>query len=188
MLWTGASAHSARHGRLTVQYADPRDRGQLGTVFRAFDAAVADLRALHLPLPASVHVVAAANAADFTARTGEPAGIAASTLHRTIRTQRLTALAARGLLPVTIRHETFHAAQPEGVARWRAEGLARTFSGESARDPDGPTGLESLPERALDAALQGRDPARLAAAYREASRRVGRLLRTRSWSAVMQGR
>ena len=186
-LWSGASAFTARHGRLTVTYADPRDRGQLGAVFRAFDAAVADLRGLGVSVPASVRVVAASGAADFAARTGEPAGIAASTLGSTIRTQRLSALAARGLLPVTIRHETFHTAQPKGIERWRAEGLARTFSGEAARDPGGPTGLEALSEPELDAALQDRNPARLSAAYREASRRVARLLRTRSWGAVMQG-
>ncbi|WP_425144933.1 hypothetical protein [Deinococcus sp.] len=177
-----------RHGTVSVEYRDPRDRAELSAVYRAWDSAAADLRAIGLTVPA-VRIEAAKDAADFAARTGEPASIAASTLRvghpAVIRTQRLSALAARGLLPTTIRHEAFHAAQPAGIARWLAEGLARNFSGEGRGDPTKPTTLESLNGAELDAALLARDPSRLKAAYREATRRAAALLGRQGWRALL---
>lgn len=184
-LWGSAGAYTVQHGRLTVSYADARDRGQLGAVFRAFDAAAADLGALGLKVPDRVEVVAALSAADFARRTGEPANIAASTVGAVIRTQRLSALAARGLLPLTIRHELFHVVQPKGLERWKAEGLARIFSGEAGQDGPGPTGFESLSDAELNRALLGRNPAQLTAAYHEASKRAARLLAKQGWAKVL---
>ncbi len=184
LLSSGARAFEVRHGPLTVTYQDPRDRQQLGVVFKAWDAAARDLRALGLP-PPPTRIEAALSAADFAARTGEPANIAASTQSAVIRTQRFTALARSGLLPITIRHEAFHTAQPSGIPRWLAEGLARTFSGEARRDPPGPTGLTSLSSEALSAQLLRRDPVQLAAAYVEATRRAGALVRVRGYRGAL---
>ncbi|MFK7600901.1 hypothetical protein ACI3L1_01680 [Deinococcus sp. SM5_A1] len=179
-------AFQVQHGSLTVTYLDPRDRQQLGAVFKAWDAAARDLRALGLPPPAKVRIEAAGNAADFQARTGEPVHIAASTQGAVIRTQRLSALTARGLLPTTIRHEAFHTAQPAGIPRWLAEGLARTFSGEGKADPRTPTGLEGVADARLDAKLLERDPAQLNAAYREATVRAAKLVRARGWKGALK--
>lgn len=191
LLAPAAHAFQAQHGFLTVTYVDPRDRQQLGVVFKAWDTAARELKALGLPPPANVRIEAAGNAADFAARTGEPVNIAASTLSTStqgavIRTQRLSALAGRGLLPTTIRHEAFHTAQPAGIPRWLAEGLARTFSGEGKADPRTPTGLEGLSDSQLGAELLGRDPARLNAAYREATVRATKLVRTRGWKGALK--
>lgn len=182
---SGGTAAELRHAGLSIWYTNARDRAELGTVVQAWNGAVRDLRSLGLRVPAEVRIEAAGSAADFAARTGEPVGIAASTRGRVIRTQRLSALKARGLLPLTVRHEAFHTAQPTGLDRWLAEGLARTFSGEARSDPPAPTGLEGLPDASLDAQLLGRDPARLNAAYREATRRARLLVQKRGWRAVL---
>ena len=182
---SAGTAAEVRRGGLSVEYSDARDRAELGAVFLAWSGAVRDLRALGLSVPPAVRIEAAGSAAEFAARTGEPAGIAASTRGRVIRTQRLSALGARGLLPSTIRHEAFHTAQPAGLARWLAEGLARTFSGEALSDPTDPTGLERVPDAALSAQLLIRDPARLNAAYHEATRRARFLVQRRGWRAVL---
>ena len=175
LLLSAAEATQVQHGGLTVVYTDTRDKRQLGAVFRAWDAAARDLRALGLPPPAQVRIEAASSAADFARRTGEGSNIAAVTHGATIYTQRLTALSLAGRLPITLRHEAFHTAQPVGIPRWLAEGLARTFSGEAKADPRAPTGLGGLSDRDLDARLLSRDPAHLNAAYREAARRAGRV-------------
>lgn len=186
LLAPGAHAFQAQYGPLTVTYVDPRDRPQLGAVYKAWETAARDLKALGLAPPAKVRIEAAGHAADFAARTGEPVNIAASTRGAVIRTQRLSALAARGLLPTTIRHEAFHTAQPAGLPRWLAEGLARTFSGEAKADPRTPTGLEGVPDSRLDAELLNRDPTRLNAAYREATIRAARLVRARGWTGALK--
>ncbi|ULH17202.1 hypothetical protein MF271_17735 (plasmid) [Deinococcus sp. KNUC1210] len=185
LLTSAGIAAGVRHGGLSVEYTDARDRAQLGVVFRAWDGAARDLRTIGLKVPAEVSIEAAGSAAGFAAQTGEPAGIAASTRGSTIYTQRLSALATRGLLPFTIRHEAFHTAQPARLTRWLAEGLARTFSGEAVSDPPGPTGLESLPDAALNAQLLQHSTPRLNAAYHEATRRAGLLVRQRGWRAVL---
>ena len=175
------------HGNLTVTYQDPRDAAQLGVVGQAWDAAVLDLRALGLSVPAAVRIEAASSAGDFAARFGEGPGIAASTRGSVIRMQRLSALAGRGLLPLTVRHEAFHTAQPAGLPRWLAEGLARTFSGEAAQDAPTPPCLHALNAAELDRQLLARGSPGPGAAYREATRRAGLLLRRCGWRAVLAG-
>ena len=141
LLASGAKVQAeVQRGGLTVSYADARDRAHLGAVFKAWETAARDLRALGLPPPAQVRIVAAASAADFAARTGEPASIAASTRGGVIVTQRLAALALSGRLPTTIRHEAFHTAQPAGLPRWLAEGLARLFQRRGGQRPAGSDG------------------------------------------------
>ncbi|WP_019586615.1 hypothetical protein [Deinococcus apachensis] len=175
---------SARGGQLSVEVGDPRDRAYLPAVFGAWRGVGRDLHALGLTLP-DTRLEAATSASDFARRTGEPWFVAATTRGAVIHTQRLGALAARGTLPLTIRHEAFHAAQPRSLPRWLAEGLARLFSGEAERDPRGPTGLEGLPEGTLSARLAARGEGDLSAAYREATRRARQLVQTRGWAKVL---
>ena len=180
-------AHAAREARLDVAIADPRDEAHVAVVLRAWREADRDLRALGLTLPdARLH--AAASADDFARRTGEAWVVAAITRGTTLHTQRLGALAARGTLALTVRHEAFHVAQPRSLPRWLAEGLARVFSGEAARDPIGTTGLESLSARNLDVLLANRDERRLTAAYREATRRAQQMVKEKGWARALRSR
>jgi hypothetical protein len=180
-----AGVTRVQRGGLSVSYTDPRDRLQLGAVFGAWEAAVRDLGALGLSPPGQVTLEAAGSAAEFAQRTGAGGTTAAITRGTMICTQRLTALAQAGRLPATVRHEAFHTAQPPGLPRWLAEGLARVFSGEAGSDPAGPTGLAGLSGPALDGRLQDRDPARQRAAYLEATRRAQRQVKAGGWRAVL---
>lgn len=186
LLLGAAPALTVREGRLSVTVRDPGDRAHLAAVFRAWREAERDLRDLGLRVP-DVRLEAALNAADFARRTGEGWFVAATTRGGVIHTQRLGALAARGTLLLTVRHEAFHTAQPPGLPRWLAEGLARLFSGEAAGDPADPTGLERVPGRDLDARLSARREADLTAAYREATRRAEQRVRARGWARVLAG-
>ncbi len=175
-----------KSGLLTVEYRDPNDRAQIPFVFDAWRAAVRDLERIGLT-PRATTVTAFSSAREFSSATGEPWFISASTLGATIRMQRLSALRKRGILGFTIRHEAFHTVQPMTLPRWLAEGLARYFSGESGRDPRGPTNLETLQDGALEELLLGRgDQTKLNAAYREATRRAAKLVRTRGWKATLE--
>ncbi len=168
---------------LSVTWHDPADRAYLPRVFATWHQTRLDLRQLGWEVP-PVRLEAARNAADFAARTGEGTGVAAMTRGQDIQTQRLGALAQRGLLPLTLRHEAFHAAQPAGLPRWLAEGLARIFSGEARTDPPGRTGLEHLPDAELEAALLSRTGPQALGAYREASRRAATVLRQVWWAGL----
>ena len=182
-----APALTVRQGGLTVTLSDPRDRASLGIVFETWRGAGRDLRALGLSVP-EVELRAASTAENSARRTGEPWFMAAVTRGRVIHTQRLGALAARGSLPLTLRHEAFHAAQPPGLPRWLAEGLARVFSGEAGRDPATSTGLERLPDRELDRRLAARSAEDLLRVYREATRRARERVRARGWARVLAGK
>jgi hypothetical protein len=173
-------------GLLTVTFHDPRDRVHLQTVFGAFQKARADLKAIGLEVK-PVRLEAFQSADAFARATGEPAFVAASTRGQTIRTQRLGALNARGLLSFTVRHEVFHTAQPASLPRWLAEGLARHFSGEDARDSRGPSGLEAKTNSDLDVLLRARNSSvGLSLVYLEVTRRAVRLLRATGWRQVLQ--
>lgn len=183
-----ASPNESRSGLLTVHYRDPADRAQLEFVFAAWRGAVRDLAKIGLT-PQLTMLEAFSSAAQFARATNEPWFISASTVGATIRTQRLGALRARGILEFTVRHESFHTVQPATLPRWLAEGLARHFSGEDARDPSGPTGLETVPDDALEAVLIGRgDQTKLNAAYREATHRAAKLVREKGWRKALETR
>jgi hypothetical protein len=171
-----------------VRYRDPNDRAQLQFVFTAWRGAVRDLEEIGLK-PQATTLNAFSSAQEFSRATGEPWFISASTLGTTIRTQRLGALRKRGILEFTIRHEAFHTVQPATLPRWLAEGLARHFSHEDARDPRGSTGLETVSDAALETILLGRgDQSKLNAAYREATRRAAKLVREKGWKNVLETR
>lgn len=173
-------------GGLTVRVAAPGDRVYVRDVTAAWTTARSDLDALGLALP-PVTIRAAKDANDFARTTGEAWFVAAVTKGPVVHTQRLGALDAKGTLTVTIRHELFHAAQPSTLPRWLAEGLARTFSGESRGDPAAKTGLESVSNDALDRLLaERRDERTLKAAYVEATRRAARQVHERGWRGALR--
>jgi hypothetical protein len=174
-----------KSGLITVTIQDPRDETQLGIVFRTFKKAQADLAEIGLEIK-QVKFEAFSSADEFARATGEPAFVAASTRDQTIRTQRLGALKTRGLLEFTVRHEVFHTAQPATLPRWLAEGLARHFSGEDARDSSQPSGLESVLNGKLDDLLLARgSKTALHLVYLEATRRAVKLIRTRGWKLTL---
>jgi hypothetical protein len=174
-----------KSGLLTVTLHDSRDQAQLATVFKAFKKAQADLTEIGLTLK-SVKLEAFSSADAFARATGEPGFVAASTRDQTIRTQRLGALKTRGLLEFTIRHEVFHTAQPASLPRWLAEGLARHFSGEDARDSRQPSGLEAVSNAKLDDLLLVRgSKTALNLVYLEATRRAVKLIRYQGWKLTL---
>ena len=174
-----------KSGLLTVTIHDPRDKSQLATVFKTFKKAQSDLAEIGLEItPVKLEAFSSANA--FAQATGEPSFVAASTRDQMIRTQRLEALKTRGLLEFTIRHEVFHTVQPTSLPRWLAEGLARHFSGEDARDSGQPSGLESVSHGKLDEMLLARDSkTALNLVYLEVTRRAVKLIRTRGWRLTL---
>jgi hypothetical protein len=183
-----AAPLEAQSGLLTVKYRDPNDRAQLEFVFAAWRGSVRDLERIGLK-PQATTLNAFSSATEFAKMTGEPWFISASTLGTVIRTQRLSALQKRGLLEFTIRHEAFHTVQPATLPRWLAEGLARHFSREDAKDSRGPTGLETVSDDALEMILLGRgDQSKLNAAYQEATRRAARLVQKKGWKLVLETR
>ncbi len=178
----------AQSGLLTIKYRDPNDRAQLEFVFKAWRGAVRDLERTGLK-PRATTLSAFSSATEFAKMTGEPWFISASTLGTNIRTQRLSALQKRGILEFTIRHEAFHTVQPATLPRWLAEGLARYFSREDARDPKSSTGLETVSDDALEIILLGRgDQSKLNSAYYEATRRAAKLVQKKGWKGTLQMR
>jgi hypothetical protein len=175
-----------KSGLLTVTIQDARDKAQVATVLKTFKKAREDLAEIRLEVkPVRLEAFSSANA--FARATGEPAFVAASTQGQTIRTQRLGALKARGLLEFTIRHEVFHTAQPASLPRWLAEGLARHFSGEDARDSVQPSGLESVSNGKLDELLLARgSKTALNLVYLEATRRAVKLIRSQGWKLALK--
>jgi hypothetical protein len=180
-----AAPFEFKSGLLTVTIQDSRDEAQLGNVFRSFKKAQTDLAEIGLEVK-PVRLEAFSSANEFARTTDEPAFVAASTRDQTIRTQRLGALKTQGLLEFTIRHEVFHTAQPATLPRWLAEGLARHFSDEDARDSSRSSGLESVSNAKLDDFLLARESGTaLNLVYLEATRRAVRLIRSRGWKLTL---
>ena len=180
------------HAGLTVVLRDPGDQSHLARVFQVWQEAGHDLQTRGLTLPAT-RLTAARSAADFAHLTGYPANIAAITVKGEIYTQRLAAVRGRMLLPYTLRHEAFHLAQPPGLPRWLAEGLARIFSGEAVSGeagaaPASATGLEGLSSAELSRQLSDASGEKLTALYREATRRAARELARRGWAGALKVR
>jgi hypothetical protein len=174
-----------KSGLLAVSLHDSRDQALVATVFKTFKQSQVDLAEIGLEVkPVKFEAYSSAN--DFARATGEPVFVAASTRDLTIRTQRLGALKTRGLLEYTIRHEVFHTAQPTGLPRWLAEGLARHFSGEDARDSGLPSGLESASNGKLDELLLARGSrTALNLVYLEVTRRAVKLIRSTGWRSAL---
>lgn len=185
-----ALATSLTRNGLTVTYRDPADRPQVAQVFRVWAQAKSDLEARGLKLPATT-LISARSAADFAALTGAPANIAALTRDGTVYTQRLASLSGKNLLPLTLRHEAFHLAQPPELPRWLAEGLARIFSGEAQQDAPSHSQnsqLAALTNAELSERLSQWSGAQLSSAYREAARRASRLLARQGWAPTLATR
>ncbi|MEM7738738.1 MAG: hypothetical protein AAF267_23465 [Deinococcota bacterium] len=135
---------SARDGQVTVLTAHEADRRYLLEVFEIIAEAREDLRRWQLELPAS-QLVIHPDLSSYQVVTQQPWYVAA-TANRTesrIDMQRARVLVERGSLRLTLRHELFHLAQPEGLPRYVAEGLAMHFAGEH---PQAPAWMGPLPQ------------------------------------------
>ncbi len=124
----------ATDGRFIVETASPADRQRLPEVFAVLQEAARNLKqeeGWRLPSKVTVRVYPTLEA--YTEATGQPwyvAGTADRSLQM-LHVQRLRVLAERGSLAKTLRHELFHLAQPAQWPRWRAEGSAMRFAGDT---------------------------------------------------------
>jgi hypothetical protein len=144
MLASAQTWQDVTDGSVTVRTARHADRAYLLEVFAVSQQAKRDLRAWGLTL-APLTLVIHPDIASYQAATGMPWYLAAvaDTNTRQLDMQRAGVLAERGSLEVTLRHELFHLAQPEGLARYLAEGLAMHFAGETPQA----TPWQGRPER-----------------------------------------
>ena len=125
---------SATDGRFIVETAAVADREQLSAVFAILQEAKDDLsQNWQLDLPETVTVRIHPDLASFQVATKKPWYVAAvaNKPTATFHTQRLRVLLERDSLEKTLRHELFHLAQPDDWSRWRAEGTAMRFAGET---------------------------------------------------------
>lgn len=123
-------------GRFVVETASEADREQLAAVFAVLREAARDLRQeWGFTLPETVTIRVHPTLESFQEATSQPWFVAAAADRRTatLHLQRLRVLSERRSLEATLRHELFHLAQPEDWPRWRAEGEAMRFAGETPR-------------------------------------------------------
>ncbi len=164
----------ASDGRFMVETASEADREQLAAVFAVLQKAARDLRRdLGLTLPETVTVRVHPTLASFQKATSQPWFVVAVADRRAaiLHLQRLRVLAERRSLEPTLRHELFHLAQPEDWPRWRAEGMAMRFAGETPQAE----ALLNLSDAELDALLAAPGSSEaLAQAAATAYRRVAR--------------
>lgn len=116
---------------VVIYTASEADRRYLLDIFEIIADARDDLQTWQLELPAS-HLIIHPDLASYQTATGQAWYVAAIADRAELRIdmQRARVLSERGSLQLTLRHELFHVAQPEGLARYLAEGLAMHFSGE----------------------------------------------------------
>ena len=126
----------ATDGVVTVRTASNADRAYLPEVFAIIQQARRDLRGWGLALEPLTIVIHPA-LTNYQAATGMPWYVAAvaDTHARRLDMQRVRVLAERGSLTATLRHELFHLAQPAGLERYVAEGLAMHFAHETPQAP-----------------------------------------------------
>ncbi len=126
---------SKTDGFFSVQTASDTDASYLSEVFEILQEAKKDLRGEGLTLPESITVQIHPTLDSFTITTELPWYIISLADRKTgtVHTQRLRILLERQTLDITLRHELFHLAQPSDWPRWRAEGEAMKFSGETVQ-------------------------------------------------------
>lgn len=151
--WAFATPWSeASDGVFTVRTASVEDARALPQVYDILQQARLELRRdWGLAVPEAVTVVVHPDLVSYQEATGMPWYVAALADREAqqIHTQRLRVLLERRSLETTLRHELFHLAQPEDWPRWRAEGSAMLFAGETPQAPP----LPGLSDEALDALL-----------------------------------
>ena len=191
---------SSEHFR--VSYPARSAQRDVEGALRALEAARAEvLRRLDAaslsaaPLAPSNELFVHATTGDFTAATGQPAWVAATTRGRRVESQPLEVLRRRRVLDSTLRHEFVHVAAEalsRGRApRWLVEGLAVHVAGEGrlfARDaPKRKPALEEI-ERGLERPGSPREMRALyAAAYGEVRALIEREGEAGVWRRVARG-
>jgi hypothetical protein len=146
---------SKTDGFFTVVVASSTDATYLKEVFEILQEAKKDLRTQGLTLPENVTVQIHPTLESFTTTTDVPWYVISLADRKTytVHTQRLRILLERQTLRITLRHELFHLAQPGDWPRWRAEGEAMKFSGESVQAEP----FENLSTSELDRMLSNPD-------------------------------
>lgn len=175
--------HEATDGTVTVRTASEADRAYLSEVFAITERARRDLRAWGLTL-APLTVVIHPDIASYQAATDMPWYIAAvaNTHNRQLDMQRVRVLVERGSLTATLRHELFHLAQPAGLPRYIAEGLAMHFAAETPQAAPWQGRLEHLNTRLAQPASQRELQQAMARAHAE----VALLLRQESAATLLR--
>lgn len=142
----------ASDGSVTVITYSAADAADLPRLFAAVQQARRDLRReWGWRLPGAITIVVHPDLGSYSAATGMPWYVAgtADRAERRIDLQRLRVLRERHSLEPTLRHELFHLAQPNDWPRWRAEGAAMLFAGESPQAAP----FAEISEAQLDALL-----------------------------------
>lgn len=122
-------------GQFIVETASLADLEGVGEVFAILQDAARDLRQdWGWTLPASLTVRVYPTLTAYTGATHQPWYVAAMADRNAeiLHLQRLRVLIERDSLEITLRHELFHLAQPSQWPRWRAEGNAMRFAGETS--------------------------------------------------------
>ncbi|MDZ7704636.1 MAG: hypothetical protein U5L04_09175 [Trueperaceae bacterium] len=133
-LSTANEPRVASDGHVTVITYSADDDADLPRLFAAVRQARRDLRRdWGWRLPGGVTIVVHPDLGSYSAATGMPWYVAgtADRAEQRIDLQRLRVLRERHSLEPTLRHELFHLAQPDNWPRWRAEGAAMLFAGET---------------------------------------------------------
>ncbi|PZA06962.1 MULTISPECIES: hypothetical protein [unclassified Meiothermus] len=115
-----------------VQIASPADARYLPRLFQSLERARRELRGWGLRPPDRVRVVVHPTLGSYRKATAQPWFVLAQAdrAQGRIDLQRLSVVVERGGLEAVLRHEYFHLAQPEGWARWLAEGSAMIFAAQ----------------------------------------------------------
>jgi hypothetical protein len=126
----------ASDGTFSIMTAAAADTARLPDVFDLLQQARRELRqqpaGWQLQLCSEPRIWIHPDLASFTRSTQLPWFVLAAA-DRTaceLHLQRLVIVRERSSLPLTLRHELFHLAQPDSWPRWLAEGRAMRFAGE----------------------------------------------------------
>lgn len=113
--------------------ASPADDSARQEIFFLSQQAKTDLQAAGYALPKNVKLYVYPTLASYQAATRQPWFVAATAepAGATLHLQRARVLLERHSLATTLRHELFHLVQPKAWPRWKAEGYAMRFAGET---------------------------------------------------------
>lgn len=173
----------ATDGVVKVHTASDADRAYLPEIFAILQQARRDLRGWGLTLT-PLTIVIHPDMTSYQTATGMPWYVAAvaDIQSRQLDMQRARVLTERGSLVATLRHELFHLAQPAGLERYVAEGLAMHFARETPQAAPWQGSLANLDTVLAQPASQHELQQAMARAYLE----VTELLRHEPAAALLR--